>query len=720
MTDNESGWRQGTALVGRFLDSKSGALAVSLLFTLGMIYHYVVPLNAFLLPGWWGNDNYQMVWNLWFANESITHGHNPYVTNMIYYPIGANLSHHTLAPGFFPITFLVKLVMRGDLMYPIYAYKIIIFVSFALILYFSYLLLRELSLSRWVSATGAVAYAFSDFYTLHAQHINHLAGFFFPLTALFMVRFYKRPASANALMVAVTAAGSIYFTEFALYIYLSAGLFVLLMILFGTQRQQLREKLRTAGGKRLLTAVAVFLLILAPFAVNLLGDHVVRPSYGESSAFSANLAGFFIPTPAMTPLYGRIFTELNSKITAGVGGYEVFLGFPLMLFAVLGFVKASNRLIRFSAVPALVFLVLSLGPTLKIFGWDSGFPLPYSLLMRVPPFDLGRTPVRFFVVGLFFLVIVSAAGMAQLERLATRRWGPRWRVAILALMFFWVTAEAYSPFASQPPFVPPAGLEKIVEGPVLNLPPYPYDGYAALLQTFHHQPIGTGYLARTTTTRMKQFRQLRQAWDRGGQVFCDRVKEMGFRNIVITPSDVVWHKELGSVAPPGLSKCSINVVDLRAGEIERPDNFPPYIAGTRIDLRSPDTEKYLWYGWSGLEPEYRWTDRGRAAIVFALNQVKPAVLRMQMGAFLVPGKLDQQIVNIALNGHPITTVTVKQVESKEYSIVLPAELLQEHNVVSLELPNAESPASFSLSDDERLLGISVTWVEIDFLNEPPK
>jgi hypothetical protein len=340
--------------------------------------------------------------------------------------------------------------------------------------------------------------------------------------------------------------------------------------------------------------------------------------------------------------------------------------------------------------------------------------------MRVPPFDLGRTPVRFFVVGLFFLVIVSAAGMAQLEQAATRRLSPRWRFTIVAVLFLWVTAEAYSPFTSQPPFVPPAGLEKIVNGPVLNLPPYPYDGYAAMMQAFHHQPIGTGYLARTTQSRMKQFRQLRQAWDRGGQVFCDRVKEMGFRNIVITPSDVVWPRELGSVIPPGLYRCSINVVDLRDSKIEQPDNFPRYIAGTRLDLRSADAENYLWYGWSGPEPEYRWTDRGRAGIVFALDQVKPAVLRMQMGAFLVPGKLDQQMVNISLNGHPITTVTVKQVESREYSIALPAEFLQGHNVVNLELPNAASPANFELSADERLLGISVSWIQIDFSNQPPK
>jgi hypothetical protein len=60
-----------------------------------------------------------------------------------------------------------------------------------------------------------------------------------------------------------------------------------------------------------------------------------------------------------------------------------------------------------------MFFVLSLGPTLKIFGTETGIPMPYSVLMKVPPFDSGRTPVRFVVVGMFFLMIVAAVGLSH-------------------------------------------------------------------------------------------------------------------------------------------------------------------------------------------------------------------------------------------------------------------------------------------------------------------
>jgi len=189
-----------------FLDSRTGTFAIALLFTLGMIHNYVFPLNSLLYTtGVKGQDCGQMIWNLWFANEAITSGHNPFSTNLIFYPLGANLAHHTLAAGFFPITFLVKKLSANDPLYPLYAFKTIILLSFTLLLTFSYLTLREIGLTLWAAFIPAIGYAFSNFYLLHVIHINHLAGFLIPLTALFLIRAYKNPASVNLLIAALAA-----------------------------------------------------------------------------------------------------------------------------------------------------------------------------------------------------------------------------------------------------------------------------------------------------------------------------------------------------------------------------------------------------------------------------------------------------------------------------------------------------------------------------------
>jgi hypothetical protein len=707
------------------LGNKAAVFFLSLIFLLFMLYHSVVPLSA--LPRCEGNarqDCYQSVWTLWIVSEAISQGHNPYATELLFYPLGAQLSQHTLAPGFSLVTLLVKLFARGDPMYPFYAYKIVILLSFTLILYFSYLALRELEFAGWPAVLPAIGYAFSAFYTSHLIHLSQISGFFIPLTAFCLIRAYRRPTTGRLIVAAVASSTAIYFTEIAIYIYLAAMFLGALMLLWRDQRQALGERIGQAGTRRLLVALAVFLAIISPFVFNFLRLHSNKPTASESAFYSANLAAFFIPTPAYTPLYRQLFLRLTNG-SSGMG--EAFIGFPLLLLAIAAlaaFAIAKQRrvsLIRICALLALIFFVLSLGPTLRFFAADTRMPLPYALLMRLPPFDFGRTPVRFVVAGLFFLMIVAAAGVAWLEQVLNRRCGPSWSRALLSLLLVWTVVEGYVPVPRQHSFEPPPGLDKIVPGPVLNLPLQINDGYSEALQIFHQQPIANGFLARYTPPQRQQIADLERLVAKGGANFCDGVAALGYQNIVIAPREVF--PDASSVAPLELAKCRLNVVDLRTGDLysragaERPDEFPSYTPGTRLDLRTPESEKFLWYGWSAREPNLRWTQRNKAAIAFALQDPKTVTLRFKAGAFLVPGKLDQQHVNIELNGHQVVTLTVSNPEPSEYSVVLPAQFLRQENVLVFGFQDAEAPATFNPGQDSRLLGISLQWLE--FVPESP-
>lgn len=690
-----------------------------------MIYHFIIPLGALpFAEGIKGQDCGQMVWNLWAVNEAITHGHNPYTTNLIYYPIGARLAYHSLAAGFFPVTFLVQLFSGGSAMYPIYAYRIIIWLSFTLTLYCGYQLLRRLGFSRWPSAIPAIAYAFCDYFIFHVVHLNHLAGFFIPLIALLLIKLYRQPNATNTYLLACVSACAIYFTELSLYIYAGAAIFMLLMLLAPDERKRLAEKFGRVGLQRALIALGIFLLIVAPFLYNLAKASAIRPKPEESSYYSANLAAFLIPNREETPLYGELFAPLSTRITAGMGEPGVFAGFPLLIFALVALFTSRQKLLRLAALMSLLFFTLSLGPTLKIFGTDTHLPLPYAILARVPPFDAGRTPVRFVVVAIFFLMIVAASGIAWADEFLKRRGGTKLSATLMSLLMLWTIAEAYTPMPRRKTFVPPQGLQRISTGPVLNLPLMRNDGYAALLQTFHHQPIATGYLARYTTEQWTNFERLEKLFNKGGATFCDGIRQQGFRNILIAPRSVAPNAP--SAVPLELEKCSINTLDLRRedqrpldsnntsanDEIERPETFPLYMPGTRVDLRTEDADKYLWYGWSGREPQNRWTDRNRAAIVFSLEEIKDSTLLIKLNPFLAPGKLERQRVEIKLNNQTITTLNLKDTEAKEYSIALPSSLLQRDNVLTFNLPDAASPQDLNISEDARLLGISVEWFEI--------
>ncbi len=707
-----------------------------LAFTLALVYHYIVPLNALpFYSGIKGEDCGQMVWNLWFANEAVSSGHSPYLTNLVYYPVGANLTRHSLAPGYFPVTFLIKKLSGGDPMYPLYAYRIVVLLAFALNLFLSYLLLRESGFWPSVSAIAALAYSFSDFYREHVIHINLLAGFFFPLAGLLLVRLVKKPSGSRAVLFAIASGVAVYFTELALYLYLALIFSLVLGLILPRPRRAILEKVRALGPQPA-AAVAVFALILAPYVLSLSHSSIIKPRPWESSFYSANLAALFIPSDAQTKLYGHLFAPLHTRITAGMGEAGVFIGFPLLLFGLAGVIMERRKLLTVSAL-SLLFFLLSLGPTLKVFSADTRLPLPYALLMRIPPFDWSRTPVRFVIMGSFFLMILAAAGLSWAQRVAIERLGKRCGKAVVFVIFLWVVAEAYAPVSRQKAFTVPPGIDRITSGPVVNLPVRRNDGYAALLQIFHHQPIATGYLARVSEQQERHIRELETLIARGGADFCRGITRMGFRNVIITPANIA--PEVQSTVPLELGRCPLNVIDLRRGETflaggngannfedEPPAEFPRLNANERIDFRSEAADKYLWYGWSEREPSFHWTNGARAAIVFSLGSpghsletlARPGenpgteTLRIKLSPFLVPGHLDAQRLNIELNHTPIAALELRTSEPQVYSIELKSSALPDQNVLELRLPDAESPQAFGLSDDARLLGINVEWIEL--------
>jgi hypothetical protein len=288
----------------------------------------------------------------------------------------------------------------------------------------------------------------------------------------------------------------------------------------------------------------------------------------------------------------------------------------------------------------------------------------------------------------------------------------------MALIFFWAGAEVYQPIAQQRPFVPPRQLAGMEPGPVIELPLLVADGYASLLQVFHHQPIATGYLARISQPQLDYAIALRQSIDRGA-TFCDEIKKRGF------PYDP------GTVSQLELDKCSLPVIDLRPQGAplpfhpnvvirqgrEEPVEFPELVPRTRLEFSKEETDKYLWYGWSGREVFSHWTSSGKATFIFSvagpINRQASIKLRIYGAPFLAPGKVDAQHVTIELNDKTVAAWTLTNPEPAEYTIDIPGDLLREKNALLFSLPDAASPRTLGVSEDWRLLGFNVQWIEIE-------
>ena len=147
-----------------------------------------------------------------------------------------------------------------------------------------------------------------------------------------------------------------------------------------------------------------------------------------------------------------------------------------------------------------------------------------------------------------------------------------------------------------------------------------------------------------------------------------------------------------------------------------PVNVPQLTLPARVDFTQTNSAPHLWYGWSGPEPTARWSDGAEAAVLFNLAAPTDATLSLNLGAFLAPGRLEEQLVTVELNGIVLDTLRLNSSALETYSFNLRREWLQATpNILKLKLPNAAAPASFTTTPDEgdqRFLGVRVAWLEL--------
>jgi hypothetical protein len=500
----------------------TGLLAGSLIF----------PLDGLRWPA---GDELLMVWNLWNFNESVTHGRDPFFAPHIYYPLGARLAKHTYSPGFWPVAFVSSLVVRERALYPLVAYHLCLWLSFALALASGYLLLRRLGASALAAGVPALLFAFSPFARWHTPHLQQLSAvFWLPLVLWVGLGAIARPTAARLLLVAFTLAFGVYLSEASVFLWTALALVAVLALLARATRQDLQAITRAFSARTYAAATLVFLLTLGPFLVAWARDSGQAPRAQQSYNWSGNLVGFFLPHSATTTLYGDKLDSLSAPERRGVGGQEVFLGYPLLLFALWGaFSRRSGWLLIVTGLTA-AFFVLSLGPALIVGEQTLGWPLPYAWLMKIPPFHFGRAPVRNTVFVLLGCSLLASQGIGALERLL-RRTGRVAAFAVKVGVVVWAVFEVYVPRRPVPRYAPPAVLADLPAGPTVNVPLSVFDAYGVFLQTMHQRPIVTGFVSRRTPEQVAHIRALDQLLRSDPAAFVERLEQLGVRSIILAP-----------------------------------------------------------------------------------------------------------------------------------------------------------------------------------------
>ena len=501
-----------------------------------------------------GTDYGQLVWNMWSVERAVSSFHSPLSTDLMFHPVGTSLAAHVLIPAFFPVTAVMKAVRgRDDLLYPLMAYKIAIGLCYTAITCATYGFLRRIGAGVIAAIAVTISYAFSAFNQLHAPHLNHLSvAAILPLSGWALVSGWERPRLGPIMVVAVLLGGGPYFGELVAFAWASFLLIGVVLISRARTRAEVGSRLTALGGPTLGVAILLALLLVSPFALEWLRGGAQPMNARQAGFWSANLAGFLVPSPANQP-WLSFMAPLHARITRGVGGQEAFLGFVLTAAAVAGMIRVRDFWTRLCGALALGFLILSLGPSLKVFGSDLGVAMPYSFLMSVPPFSMGRTPVRCVLFALFFMTIPAARFLSQVERKSARG-----AIAVVVAAGL-AGLEVWSPRPFAKSFVSPLNLAQLVPGYVCNIPLTTLDGFAVLLQTQHRRKIVTGLVSRRSSAVAAHINRLGELLDHQPDVFARTLLSWGVTNVILEPG-----------APDGLEKSlpllGLNVIDLRGSE----------------------------------------------------------------------------------------------------------------------------------------------------------
>lgn len=376
----------------------------------------------------------QEVWFLAWVPAALSHGTDPLVSHALNVPWGVDLMDNTAMPlaGLlgWPITAAFG---------PIATYNVLFSLAFASSAAAAFFVLRRFVASDVAAFAGGLCYGCSPY--LVGQGQGHLFLVLVPLLPVLLllldeilVRQRHRAGWSGALLGACAGAQLLLSVELLVWAAVVAA--VAVAVLAVAWRRQVAAHLRHAA-RALAVAAGVFAAIAAfPLAVYFAGPaHLDGPVHPPAILrnLSADLASFVVPTSnqavtAGLAARGDAYVALEDgpplPEPAEAGSY---LGVPLIALLAAGAVRFRNdRTLRFALAMALAAAVLSLGPRLRVAGHDTGVPMPYALLERLPVVGSGVAG-RFAVFMWLFVALSLAVVVDRAWRALRRPPAPGWR-----------------------------------------------------------------------------------------------------------------------------------------------------------------------------------------------------------------------------------------------------------------------------------------------------
>jgi hypothetical protein len=458
-------------------------------------------------------DRAQSIWNLWWVRTALLErGTNPFHTDLLFYPQGADLYFHDLS---LPIKLIIML--PSYVLGLVGAYNLGMLLGLVLTGYAGFRLVGYLTGHAGAGAVGGVIIGFNPLVLEWLRgHINLMSAMWWVLCIEFYLRAWQTGRRRDMLLMGVFFALSVltlgYYEIYLLVFFALHGLWRVLTMP-GGMAARLTTTLRRAG-PILLWGGGLATVILAPYALGAWrslsnGQTIAASALDVDRAVvdSADLLSFIVPDRDHWLL--GIHAPWWQVINPAIHEYTT-LGIATVILAAWGAWRARRQAMTWLWLAvALVGVLLALGPVLQVNGQPTGIPMPLALLQHLPIIGLMRAPERF--VFLTYVAFAALAGSAIADfglQIADYRNRGHFALrtphsAIVAGLVALLLLEMPLHVRYMEPMVEPASMVALGQEPgpgaVLELPLTQHgwvDTPRMFNQIAHGRPITSGYLSR--------------------------------------------------------------------------------------------------------------------------------------------------------------------------------------------------------------------------------
>ncbi|MEM3841626.1 MAG: hypothetical protein QXN59_02960 [Candidatus Micrarchaeaceae archaeon] len=407
---------------GFYSEAKSAIIRNYKLYAILAIIYSIITILMFsqisgnigkLVPGI-GGDTYQNLWDIWWVGYATFDIHKSiWETDLLFWPIGADLVYQTMMPIGGIISFPLQLISIP------FAYDILFLAGFPLAGLTTFHLSKYITHNTYASFFGGLVFAFSAVHIAQAYaHIDWIFIGWIPLAVYFYLKMINGTGSIlNSLglgisFVLISFMGDL---EQSIMVVL---LFLLILAGYICYKNSRKNILRKSFAIQLVAAV-VFALVIGSFgyvpvlstisskgalqSINYLNN------IASNELWSDNLASFFLPS-----YYNGIFHSASlgySYIYKQDPTESVsYIGYSVILLAGYAIYKKRRGVLMWVAI-AVIFGWMATGPYLQVGPNLTKIPGIYMLYHYIPIINVVREPGRFDVIFELAAAVLAAIGL---------------------------------------------------------------------------------------------------------------------------------------------------------------------------------------------------------------------------------------------------------------------------------------------------------------------